>query len=202
MHFIGGTATVRSFALLESLEQDVVGRAILLCKVYCGKNLVQWRLMMCVVAFADVYERLTPRGKKATFKTLLVTQLVSGIWHGLFAGYVLFFASSAFLFESAKVIYRYEQGLGRRWDFLRTFPPLLFIKFLYTGFVLNYSAIAFLVSLSAIVDLRPLCCVLCQMHGLHEQTRCGSFIARMLALRGITEQGQDICMSGSIILCM
>ena len=95
---------------------------------------------------ADVYERLTPRGKKATFKTLLVTQLVSGIWHGLFAGYVLFFASSAFLFESAKVIYRYEQGLGRRWDFLRTFPPLLFIKFLYTGFVLNYSAVAFLVS--------------------------------------------------------
>ncbi|EIE25092.1 membrane bound O-acyl transferase family protein [Coccomyxa subellipsoidea C-169] len=91
-----------------------------------------------------VYERLTPRGKKATFKTLLVTQLVSGIWHGLFAGYVLFFASSAFLFESAKVIYRYEQGLGRRWDFLRTFPPLLFIKFLYTGFVLNYSAVAFL----------------------------------------------------------
>lgn len=95
---------------------------------------------------ADVYERLTPRGKKATFKTLLLTQLVSGIWHGLFAGYVLFFATSAFLFESAKVIYRYEQGLGRRWDFLRTFPPLLFLKFLYTGFVLNYSATAFLVS--------------------------------------------------------
>ncbi|BDA41335.1 Lysophospholipid acyltransferase 2 [Coccomyxa sp. Obi] len=91
-----------------------------------------------------VYERLTPKGKKATFKTLLLTQLVSGIWHGLFAGYALFFASSAFLFESAKVIYRYEQGLGKRWDFLRTFPPLLFIKFLYTGFVLNYSAIAFL----------------------------------------------------------
>lgn len=98
-------------------------------------------------ACADVYERLTPKGKKATFKTLLMTQLVSGIWHGLFAGYALFFASSAFLFESSKVIYRYEQGLGKRWDFLRTFPPLLFIKFLYTGFVLNYSAIAFLVSL-------------------------------------------------------
>lgn len=50
-----------------------------------------------------MYERLTPKGKKATFKTLLVTQLVSGIWHGLFAGYALFFATSAFMFESAKV---------------------------------------------------------------------------------------------------
>ena len=136
-----------------------VRQTILLCKVFLWEEIfVQFRLLMCVVAFADVYERLTPRGKKATFKTLLVTQLVSGIWHGLFAGYVLFFASSAFLFESAKVIYRYEQGLGRRWDFLRTFPPLLFVKFLYTGFVLNYSAIAFLVSLS---NCRPTCFVLC-----------------------------------------
>lgn len=58
---------------------------------------------------ADVYERLTPKGKKATFKTLLLTQLVAGIWHGLFPGYALFFATSAFMFESAKVIYRYEQ---------------------------------------------------------------------------------------------
>ena len=56
-----------------------------------------------------MYERLTPKGKKATFKTLLLTQLVAGIWHGLFPGYVLFFATSAFMFESAKVIYRYEQ---------------------------------------------------------------------------------------------
>lgn len=58
---------------------------------------------------ADVYERLTPKGKKATFKTLLLTQLVAGVWHGLFPGYALFFATSAFMFESAKVIYRYEQ---------------------------------------------------------------------------------------------
>ena len=61
---------------------------------------------------ADVYERLTPKGKKATFKTLLLTQLVAGVWHGLFPGYALFFATSAFMFESAKVIYRYEQVCG------------------------------------------------------------------------------------------
>ncbi|CAL5220084.1 g2035 [Coccomyxa viridis] len=91
-----------------------------------------------------VYERLTPKGKKATFKTLLLTQLVAGIWHGLFPGYALFFATSAFMFESAKVIYRYEQGLPQRWRFIQTFPLWQFVKFLYTGFILNYSASAFL----------------------------------------------------------
>ena len=36
-------------------------------------------------------------------------QVVAGVWHGLFPGYALFFVTSAFMFESAKVIYRYEQ---------------------------------------------------------------------------------------------
>ena len=38
------------------------------------------------------------------------------------------------------------QGLPQRWRFLQTFPLWQFVKFLYTGFVLNYSASAFLVS--------------------------------------------------------
>ena len=53
---------------------------------------------MCV----DVYERLTRKGRKASFQTLLTTQIVSGIWHGLFAGYAMFFINSAFMFESGK----------------------------------------------------------------------------------------------------
>lgn len=36
-------------------------------------------------------------------------QIVAGVWHGLFPGYALFFVTSAFMFESAKVIYRYER---------------------------------------------------------------------------------------------
>lgn len=39
-----------------------------------------------------VYERLTPPGQKPTFMTLMVTQLVSGVWHGLYPGYIMFFA--------------------------------------------------------------------------------------------------------------
>lgn len=39
------------------------------------------------------------------------------------------------------------QGMSPRWDFLRTFPLWLFIKWAYTAFVLDYSASAFLVCL-------------------------------------------------------
>ena len=61
---------------------------------------------------ADVYERLVPEGKKPTFRSLLVTQLVSGVWHGLFPGYAMFFVNTAFMFQSAKIVYRYERGVS------------------------------------------------------------------------------------------
>lgn len=41
-----------------------------------------------------MYERLTPPSRKPTFMTLMVTQLVSGIWHGLYPGYIMFFAGA------------------------------------------------------------------------------------------------------------
>lgn len=55
---------------------------------------------------SDVYERLTPAGKRPGFRTLVATQLVSGVWHGLFPGYWLFFATSAVMFEAGKTLYR------------------------------------------------------------------------------------------------
>ncbi len=42
-----------------------------------------------------VYERIAPRGRKPGFQSLLFTQLVSAVWHGLYAGYMLFFAGTA-----------------------------------------------------------------------------------------------------------
>ena len=49
----------------------------------------------------------------------MLLQIVAGVWHGLFPGYALFFVTSAFMFESAKVIYRYErvrsQSFPRPW---------------------------------------------------------------------------------------
>lgn len=54
-----------------------------------------------------MYERLTVKGKKPTFVTLIITQIVSGIWHGLFAGYALFFVSVAFAIQASKVLFRW-----------------------------------------------------------------------------------------------
>lgn len=67
---------------------------------------------------AYVYERLTPKGKAPSFSSLILTQLVSSVWHGFFPGYVLFF-SSAIIFQLSKVLYRYE----RKWPAeIRRFP--------------------------------------------------------------------------------
>ena len=98
--------------------------------------------MPCVGA--DVYVRLTPKGKKPPFRALLVTQIVSGIWHGLFPGYAMFFVGSAFMFQSAKVIFRYETS--SKHDGLRNFAPWVLVKGVYTALCLNFLASAFLVS--------------------------------------------------------
>lgn len=87
-----------------------------------------------------VYERLTPAGRRPGFRTLVATQLVSGVWHGLFPGYWLFFATSAVMFEAGKTLYRYEQawppGAAR-------FPPYIALKVVVNAVLLNYSAAAF-----------------------------------------------------------
>jgi hypothetical protein len=59
-----------------------------------------------------VYERVTPKGKRPTFGTLVATQLVSGVWHGLFPGYWLFFATTALMFEAGKTLYRWGWVCG------------------------------------------------------------------------------------------
>lgn len=53
-----------------------------------------------------VYERIAPRGRKPGFQSLLFTQLVSAVWHGLYAGYMLFFAGTA--------VWIYFSQVGRR----------------------------------------------------------------------------------------
>ena len=49
-----------------------------------------------------MYERLTPPGRKPSLLTLVVTQFVSALWHGIFPGYALMFISCAFFFHSSK----------------------------------------------------------------------------------------------------
>eukprot|EP01024_Parvocaulis_polyphysoides_P009939 TRINITY_DN13253_c0_g1_i3.p2 TRINITY_DN13253_c0_g1~~TRINITY_DN13253_c0_g1_i3.p2 ORF type:complete len:199 (-),score=13.24 TRINITY_DN13253_c0_g1_i3:622-1218(-) len=85
-----------------------------------------------------VYERL--RG--AAFMNLMLTQLVSGLWHGLFPGQLMFFCFTAFLFQSAKVIYRFEKAFLPPQVSLSL--PWKSLKILYTMWSLNSLACSFL----------------------------------------------------------
>lgn len=89
-----------------------------------------------------VYERLTPPGRKPTFMTLLSTQLVSGIWHGLYPGYIMFFAGSAVLFAHSTVVYHWEKSLPR---WLAKSPVWWAFKVIATKTGLDFLATAFLV---------------------------------------------------------
>lgn len=89
-----------------------------------------------------VYERLTPPGGKPSFRTLLATQLVSGLWHGLYAGYFMFFGGSAIFFAHSTVIYNWEKVLPRA---VYTSWPWWAVKVYITKQCLDFLAIAFLI---------------------------------------------------------
>lgn len=89
-----------------------------------------------------VYERISKPGAKPSFFNMVVTQLVSGVWHGIFAGYWLFFATSAFMFQASRVLYKYESTWPEKW---RNFWLWYYIKVLMSALVLSYSASAFVV---------------------------------------------------------
>eukprot|EP00878_Enallax_costatus_P006664 GHUV01006985.1.p1 GENE.GHUV01006985.1~~GHUV01006985.1.p1 ORF type:complete len:343 (+),score=42.23 GHUV01006985.1:519-1547(+) len=74
-----------------------------------------WNTSTGVFLRRYVYERLTPPGRKPTFMTLMVTQLVSGVWHGLYPGYIMFFAGSAIFFAHSTVIYNWEKAFMPPW---------------------------------------------------------------------------------------
>eukprot|EP00892_Ulva_mutabilis_P010068 jgi/Ulvmu1/7433/UM036_0094.1 len=58
---------------------------------------------------------------------LATTQMVSGLWHGLREGHLLFFFSTIFLFQSSKVFYKQEQRLPPA---VVQSPPWLVIKWI------------------------------------------------------------------------
>ena len=70
-----------------------------------------------------VYDRATPEGARPGFAQLLLTQVISGVWHGLYAGYWLFFVSSAVFVHGSKGVYRWQRDhFSKRWSFLIDFP--------------------------------------------------------------------------------
>ena len=44
-----------------------------------------WNVQTGICLRHYVYDRTTPKGKKPGFTNILITQVVSGVWHGLYA---------------------------------------------------------------------------------------------------------------------
>eukprot|EP00897_Mesotaenium_endlicherianum_P006109 jgi/Mesen1/5526/ME000279S04741 len=91
---------------------------------------------------SDVYERLTPKGKKPGFWQLLATQVTSAIWHGLYPGYAMYFVGTAIFIAGSKVIYGYQKAIPSDAVALRRICTVL--HWFYAQLVNNYSAIGFL----------------------------------------------------------
>ncbi|CAN6884984.1 unnamed protein product [Brassica oleracea] len=115
--------------------------------VELAKSAVQiplvWNIQVSTWLRHYVYERLVKSGKKAGFFQLLATQTVSAVWHGLYPGYMMFFVQSALMIAGSRVIYRWQQAISPKLAILRSI--MVFINFLYTVLVLNYSAVGFMV---------------------------------------------------------
>ena len=87
-----------------------------------------------------VYDRATPAGKRPGFLQLLLTQIISGVWHGLYAGYWLFFVSSAVFVHGSKGVYRWQRdNFPKKWNFILDFP-----HWVLTTVGLNYLCGAFM----------------------------------------------------------
>jgi lysophospholipid acyltransferase len=72
----------------------------------------------------------------------MVTQLVSGVWHGLYPGYIMFFAGSAVFFAHSTVIYNWERDRLPAW-LVRSWPWWA-VKVFATKQCLDFLAMAFL----------------------------------------------------------
>lgn len=108
-----------------------------------GRKLpVNWNISTGVFLRRYVYERLTPPSGKPTFFTLVATQLVSGLWHGLYPGYFFFFIGSAFLFAHSTVTYKWEKA-APKW--LVHSLPFWAVKVFITKQCLDFLASAFLI---------------------------------------------------------
>jgi len=87
-----------------------------------------------------VYDRQQAPGKKPGFRALVVTQTVSGVWHGLYAGYWMFFVSTAFMLQGSRFIFRLMKATPRSMHL-----PIKILHGALSAVQLNYLAVAFLV---------------------------------------------------------
>lgn len=102
-----------------------------------------WNIQVSTWLRYYVYERLIQKGKKPGFAQLLATQIVSAVWHGLYAGYIIFFIHSALFIAGSKVIYRWHQAIPEK--VLLGRKALILANMVYTALALNYACVGFMV---------------------------------------------------------
>ena len=71
-----------------------------------------WNIRTGVFLKNYIYERIP--GKPGFFHVLL-TQLFTALWHGLFPGYIIFFVGTVFYLQAASVIHRAERTILPSW---------------------------------------------------------------------------------------
>eukprot|EP00850_Spirogloea_muscicola_P006294 SM000029S10589 [mRNA] locus=s29:853943:857410:- [translate_table: standard] len=89
-----------------------------------------------------VYDRLNLWTGRPTFGTLLATQVVSAVWHGVYPGYYLFFVNCAVAQQASKAYYKLHLKIPEKSSLLRVFSNQF--HWLFTQMVLNYSQVGFI----------------------------------------------------------
>lgn len=100
-----------------------------------------WNIRTGIFLKNYVYERLAGPGGKAGFVHVLMTQLVTALWHGVYPGYFIFFVGTVFYLQSASTIYRAERLLLP--ERLHSFLPWWLLKVFWTDLAVTYMAMAF-----------------------------------------------------------
>ncbi|GBG67101.1 hypothetical protein CBR_g78882 [Chara braunii] len=89
-----------------------------------------------------VYLRIVRKGMRAGFWPLLITQILSGLWHGLYPGYLLFFANTALMIAGSRVIHRWERLVSPKHGAVQL--VLAALQNMYSILTINYAAFGFL----------------------------------------------------------
>lgn len=99
-----------------------------------------WNCRTSVFLRRYVYEKATFGAKRPGFAALFITNIVSALWHGVRATFVLMFATAAVMVEVSRFIHVQEKRLP---DMVWQSLPWRCLKILWTATVMNYTCLAF-----------------------------------------------------------
>ncbi|KAG1668571.1 hypothetical protein FOA52_007305 [Chlamydomonas sp. UWO 241] len=100
-----------------------------------------WNIRTGIFLRRYVYERIVGPAGRPGFVHILITQLVTAFWHGVYPGYIIFFIGTVFYLQAARTIYRAEKAVLPKW--LVTSWPWWLLKVAWTDVAVCYMSMAF-----------------------------------------------------------